>query len=90
MYIDYLNTPLGEMEIQATEAGVAQVIFCGQEKKAANPSEITRRCCQQLSEYITEEIKLIPGKLEFIHFSDQISQLSSQLAALEQRIEKLR
>ena len=51
MYIDYLNTPLGEMEIQATEAGVAQVIFCGQEKKAANPSEITRRCCQQLSEY---------------------------------------
>ncbi|WDE11554.1 methylated-DNA--[protein]-cysteine S-methyltransferase [Thalassomonas haliotis] len=51
MYIDYVDTPLGEMEIQATDAGVAQVIFCGLQKQPENPSEITRSCRQQLAEY---------------------------------------
>ncbi|WDE05675.1 methylated-DNA--[protein]-cysteine S-methyltransferase [Thalassomonas viridans] len=57
MYIDYLDTPLGEMEIQATDEGVAQVIFCGQEKHPAKPSEITRRCREQLEQYFAGQRK---------------------------------
>ncbi|WDD98805.1 methylated-DNA--[protein]-cysteine S-methyltransferase [Thalassomonas actiniarum] len=57
MYIDYLDTPLGDMEIQATDAGIAQVIFCGLEKKPANPSEITRSCREQLKEYFSGQRK---------------------------------
>ncbi|WP_085902489.1 methylated-DNA--[protein]-cysteine S-methyltransferase [Kiloniella majae] len=51
MYTDYIETPLGMVEIKASEKGVRHVIFCGSERTAVEPSSITDRCKQQLKEY---------------------------------------
>lgn len=51
MYIDYINTPIGIMEIQASSQGITKAIFSESEDKTINPSEITHCCKQQLQEY---------------------------------------
>ena len=51
MYTDYLETPLGLVEFKASEKGITQIIFCGAEKSAINPNEITQQCKKQLAEY---------------------------------------
>lgn len=55
MFIDYLDTPLGNIEIMATDQGVSQVIFCGEQRKAAKPNEITEQSKQQLTEYFDKD-----------------------------------
>lgn len=42
-----------------------------------------------LSQAVTEEWRLAPGKLEVLHFSDETEILSQQVDALAKRIEKL-
>lgn len=55
MYVDYLETPLGTFEIMATEQGVCQAIFCGEERKAANGNDITNLCKKELTEYFANK-----------------------------------
>ncbi len=45
---------------------------------------------KQMAEYLTQELKLAPSKLEFVHFSDQVAQLNAQLDALELTVAQLR
>ena len=51
MYTDYIESPLGMVEIKASGQGVTQVIFCGTQKHPIKTNEITDRCKQQLTEY---------------------------------------
>ncbi|MEI6894051.1 MAG: methylated-DNA--[protein]-cysteine S-methyltransferase [Colwellia sp.] len=67
MFIDYFDTPLGLFEIMATEQGICQAIFCGDQvcgdKLSGGQKEntihknkgndITALCQQQLAEYFT-------------------------------------
>lgn len=57
IYIDYMSTPIGIIEIQASTQGVTQVFFPDSEKKPVNASEITHYCKQQLTEYFTSNRK---------------------------------
>ena len=50
-YIDYLETPLGLFEFQASDKGITQAIFCGDDLKKVQANHITNACKQQLSEY---------------------------------------
>lgn len=53
-YTDYLQTPLGLLELMANEHGIVQTIFCGDKPKSQRHVETnhhTSACKQQLSEY---------------------------------------
>jgi len=50
-YIDYLKTPIGVLEIRASERGVTQVVFSESTESNANASRITDQCKQELDEY---------------------------------------
>lgn len=51
MFIDYMQTPLGTMEIKASNSGIVHVIFCGNIISDSQPNALTANCIQQLSEY---------------------------------------
>ncbi len=51
MFIDYLDTPLGLFEFMATEQGICQAIFCGDQQAKSKANDITMICKQQLTEY---------------------------------------
>lgn len=51
IFIDYIDTPIGVIEVQASEKGIAQVIFPGTDRKMIKTNEITHCCKQQLGEY---------------------------------------
>jgi len=58
MFIDYLDTPLGLFEFMATEQGIRQAIFCGEQmsgdiKAKSKTNDITALCKQQLIEYFS-------------------------------------
>lgn len=57
---------------------------------AAKFGDIRATTKLSVSDYLTQELKLAPCKLEFIHFSDQVSELNQRLSALELRIAQLR
>jgi methylated-DNA-[protein]-cysteine S-methyltransferase len=57
MHIDYLTTPLGMVEIQASEQGITQVIFCGNQRKTIATNELINRCKQQLNQYFNGQRK---------------------------------
>jgi methylated-DNA-[protein]-cysteine S-methyltransferase len=38
MYTDYIDSPLGILELKASNKGIAQVIFSGEEKTQGNPN----------------------------------------------------
>ncbi len=49
----------------------------------------TKKTQMNAKAYLTEEARLVLGKLEFIHFSDQVSDLSNQTDLLAQQINQL-
>ncbi len=51
MYIDYLDSPIGLVEIEASEQGVSHVNFFDTKNHAVNNSSHTDHCKQQLEEY---------------------------------------
>lgn len=51
MYIDYLDSPIGLVEIEASEQGVSHVNFFDTKNHAVNSSLHTDHCKQQLEEY---------------------------------------
>ncbi len=51
MYIDYMETPLGKLEIRASEQGLTRVWFCETESKPPQTNRIITLCKQQLTEY---------------------------------------
>ena len=51
MYIDFLKTPIGWLEIQASSLGVTHVLFIENRTPEENPNSITKKCKQELEEY---------------------------------------
>ncbi len=49
-YIDYLDSPLGPVEISASDTGVESVYFA-ESQQEISPNQITEQCKQQLIEY---------------------------------------
>jgi len=45
---------------------------------------------EQAAVYLTQELRLAPSQLEFVHFSDQVASLNQDLIELESRISTLR
>ena len=57
-YIDYMQTPVGLLEIQASEKGISKVIFCESENSESStqkstPNQHIHNCKQQLEDYFT-------------------------------------
>ena len=70
MFIDYLKTPLGLFELMATEQGICQAIFCGEQTQQAKSNIMTDLAKQQLAEYFAHKrqvftIPLAPQGTEF-------------------------
>jgi len=70
MFIDYMDSPIGTIEIQTSTEGITQIIFSGTEKKAIKTNKITRYCKQQLTEYFrgarkTFDLPLDPKGTQF-------------------------
>ncbi len=70
MYCDYYESPLGRMEIKATDKGICQVIFCGEHQEPVVPSKLITLCITQLEEYFANtrqsfDLPLDPVGTEF-------------------------
>ncbi len=50
----------------------------------------SQKAHKQLSEVITEELKLAPGPLEVAYFCDQVSDIEKQFNALEKRMQEIK
>jgi len=59
-------------------------------KISSSLSNLKSATTEQAALYITQELKLAPGQLELVHFSDQVTSLSQRLSELESRISTLR
>lgn len=55
MFVEYMDTILGKLEICASDSGVTRVIFCEMEERMVNRNEIVVLCKQQLTEYFEGE-----------------------------------
>ena len=66
MYVDFITTPIGILEIKASQVGVTSVMFSEQENKAAVVcrSEIVNVCKQQLEEYFSGARKIFNFPLD--------------------------
>jgi len=64
IFIDYMDSPIGVIEIQASAKAITQVIFSGTEKKAIKTNEITHCCKQQLKEYFKGKRKMFDLPLD--------------------------
>lgn len=51
MNIDFLQTPIGLLEIKASDAGVHSILFVDKRESSASPSQLTDEACRQLTEY---------------------------------------
>lgn len=51
MYIDYLESPIGQVEIQASDEGVTRVDFVDIATHTTSTNQHTAQCKQQLSTY---------------------------------------
>jgi methylated-DNA-[protein]-cysteine S-methyltransferase len=59
MYIDFIATPLGTLEIKASQLGVSSVIFSdlALDDQQRTQNKITNSCKQQLEEYFSGQRK---------------------------------
>lgn len=69
-YIDYLQTPIGILEIRASDQGITSVIFPEQQDDQIVPNLHTDQCKEQLSAYFearltTFELTLAPTGTDF-------------------------
>ena len=49
--IDYLNTPIGWLEIVASEKGISRISFVEKKTQSVKRNAITNRCIRQLKDY---------------------------------------
>jgi len=50
-YIDYLKTPIGVIEIRASEVGVTHIVFSEKTKSKVKMNAFTQQCKKELHEY---------------------------------------
>lgn len=64
LYIEQMNTPLGNMEITANNKAVISVYFKDMDTKTENKNDITTECKQQLEQYFASERTVFDLPLE--------------------------
>lgn len=57
MYIEYMDSPIGVIEITATETGIASVYFVEATDQRPTPNALTALCKKQLLEYFASDRK---------------------------------
>ncbi len=74
MYIDYMSTPIGVIEIQASEHGITQLVFTESTDTTVNRCEMINRCKGQLNEYFGGKRRAfnIPLDQQGTHFQKMI------------------
>ncbi|MFT5164422.1 MAG: methylated-DNA-[protein]-cysteine S-methyltransferase [Alteromonadaceae bacterium] len=70
MYTDYIDSPLGLVEFKASDKGLTQTIFCGDQACIVKTNPVTELCKQQLLDYFAGQrqvfdIPLDPKGTEF-------------------------
>ena len=65
MYNDYYKSPLGLVEIKASETGITQIIFCGDETSPTHSGPLTTKCIAQLDRYFAGELTTFDLPLEW-------------------------
>ena len=51
MYFDRIKTPLGLIEVKASESGVYSIDFVSNEGELTSPNQLTDEACFQLKQY---------------------------------------
>lgn len=64
MYIDYMDTPVGILEIGASQQGVTKLVFPESANHDIVKNKITERCKQQLGEYFDHKRKVFDLPLD--------------------------
>lgn len=64
MHTDYMSSPIGVIEIQASPQGITKVVFSASETNLVHPSESTNQCKQQLKEYFSGKRKVFDLPLD--------------------------
>ncbi|GLX78677.1 methylated-DNA--protein-cysteine methyltransferase [Thalassotalea insulae] len=64
-YNDYFESPLGLIEYKASDAGIRQLIFCGDNIKPVKRNELTKECHTQLTAYFNGDLKKFDLPLDF-------------------------
>jgi len=74
MYIDFMNTPIGLLEIRASQQHVTKVIFSEPRSHPVSVNEITHCCKQQLQEYFDGQRNVfdLPLDQQGSHFQKSI------------------
>jgi len=82
MYNDYLESPLGLIEFKASEVGITQLIFCGQQTTAIKANDLTRECQTQLKDYFAGKLTQFSLSLDIkgTEFQKKVWQLLQQVA----------
>ncbi|WP_423187895.1 methylated-DNA--[protein]-cysteine S-methyltransferase [Alishewanella sp. d11] len=73
---EYLLTPLGLLEIAASEQGLVAVTFCDKPRQLIKPQRITQQAKQQLLAYFNQELTVfdLPLAAEGTAFQQQVWQ----------------
>lgn len=56
LYYDYLASPLGLVEVTASEQGVVAVTFCDMPRQPVQPQRLVQEAKRQLIAYFTQEL----------------------------------
>lgn len=55
MFIDYFNSPIGLIEIRASDKGITQLVFVEQKTEKTVHNAIIQQCIKQLAEYFNQK-----------------------------------
>ncbi|MDK2594601.1 methylated-DNA--[protein]-cysteine S-methyltransferase [Pseudoalteromonas obscura] len=56
LFTDYFQSPLGLIEVKASNLGIRQLIFCGDQTTEVKSSALLKECKQQLSAYFAKQL----------------------------------
>lgn len=74
MYNNYYESPLGLIEIKATDQGISQVIFCGDKTFDVHSCPLIAECITQLQNYFNGKLKTFALPLDWkgTSFQEQV------------------
>jgi len=74
MYVDFMSTPIGRIEIRASQRGVTRVVFSESQSHPVSVNDITYCCKQQLQEYFDGQRNVfdLPLDQQGTHFQKSI------------------
>ncbi|WP_221887253.1 methylated-DNA--[protein]-cysteine S-methyltransferase [Pseudoalteromonas luteoviolacea] len=56
LYTDYFQSPLGLIEVKASEVGIRQLIFCGEQVSQTRSCPLLKECNNQLNAYFSSNL----------------------------------